>query len=107
MARRHMALCLAITGLFTVGGACSERTMRERWDDTFNHSSRATRDRALDLNSASRQQLAALPGLTDQDAQRIVDHRPYDRKRDLLQKKVLGQGKYSKIEDYVFVARDR
>ena len=82
--------------------------MRERWDDTFGSShSRSSRERALDLNSASRAQLAALPGLSDDDAQRIIDNRPYGNKRDLLNKKVIGKGKFDKIDDYVFVSRDR
>lgn len=60
-----------------------------------------TGHKRLDLNSATADQLAALPGLTAGDAQKIIDNRPYKAKNDLVKKNVLTADQYMKIEDDV------
>jgi competence protein ComEA len=55
----------------------------------------------VDLNSASKKDLAALPGIGSDYAQTIIDGRPYSKKEDLLKKKVIPQATYDKIQDRV------
>jgi competence protein ComEA len=51
----------------------------------------------LDLNSASKEDLAKLPGLTEDIADKIIAGRPYKSKVDLVKNKILTSAQYSKV----------
>jgi competence protein ComEA len=55
----------------------------------------------VDLNSASKKDLAALPGVGPDRAQSIIDARPFASKEDLMKKKVIPQATYDKIQSRV------
>jgi DNA uptake protein ComE-like DNA-binding protein len=55
----------------------------------------------VDLNSASEADLQKLPGIGEALSKKIVENRPYKRKDELVQKKIIPAPTYEKIKDHV------
>jgi len=59
------------------------------------------RDRPLDLNSASKDDLLSLPGINDERAERIIAARPYREPHELVSRRILTEQEYERIKDQV------
>lgn len=57
--------------------------------------------KTINVNKASREDLLSLPGITEHEADRIIEQRPYDDTDELVRRHVIPQAEYDKISDRI------
>lgn len=69
--------------------------IREGWD----------RNQSLDLNTASKEQLVSLPGVSGAEADRVIAGRPYREPGELVTRHIMSKAEYDKVADRVTAKR--
>jgi DNA uptake protein ComE-like DNA-binding protein len=63
------------------------------------------RNTTVDINSATKEDLMKLQGITDARAERIIAARPYNEATELVTRKVLTKAEYDQIATHVTVKK--
>jgi competence protein ComEA len=93
----------------TVHSGSDKPGAREKEETRANRSSRTENSSArnngakVNLNTASKEELEALPGIGPVKAQAIIDNRPYSKPEDVMKVYDIKEGTYEKIRDQITV----
>ena len=84
-------------------GALGAGIFAAAWLGSLQHRGRTARPggRLLNINEASQQEMMRVLGLDSETAERIVEHRPYPSKLDLLGRMVVPEEIYLSIKDRI------
>jgi competence protein ComEA len=95
---RHVPAILLLAGLAGCTQQQNSRNakavaegIREGW----------SRDKPLDLNTATKEQLLTLPGVTSAQADRVIAGRPYNESGELVTRQIMPKAEYDKISDRI------
>jgi competence protein ComEA len=61
----------------------------------------------IDINSASIDELKSIPGISEANAKKIVENRPYKRKDKLVKKQVISPAIYDQVADEITARQEK
>lgn len=115
---RHASVVLVLAGV--IAGCNQQQSPQEikeqtaRATETVKRDAKAvaegiregwSRNKPLDLNSATKDQLLSLPGMTNAEADKVLDARPFNDPGELVTRHTMPRAEYDKISDLVTVKK--
>jgi DNA uptake protein ComE-like DNA-binding protein len=108
---KRLAVLLCTVALLSWAGVPASAQASSASQSTTTTTTTRTTKRAarstskVDINSATKEELEALPGIGPATSQKIIDNRPYRAKSDLLKDKIVTAKEYSKIKGSIVAHR--
>lgn len=101
--RRFAVVLVMVLSLFTCSAFAqgAKKGAAKKETQTASKAAAPAAADLIDINSASKEQLASLPGIGEVYSQKIVDGRPYANKTQLKTKKIIPTAVYNKIADKI------
>jgi DNA uptake protein ComE-like DNA-binding protein len=102
-----LVIAAALTLLFT---ACTQKQQTAEATAQLKSDTKAVvegvreglnRDKPVNLNTATEDQLTTLPGVTRIRARRVIAGRPYDDPHDVVTRHILSEQEYKRIKDRI------
>lgn len=99
---------VVLSGSLLLSGPVGAQTPAPSKSTTANKAPAAkSSDKLLDINTATKEELGALPGIGDAYSAKIIAGRPYRAKNELVQKKIIPQATYDKIADKIIAKQPK
>jgi DNA uptake protein ComE-like DNA-binding protein len=106
MKRILIALAVVLALTLTCGAQTPKKGDIKKGADIAHKTAEKKTAGLIDINSATADQLKAIPGIGDAYSAKIIKGRPYKAKNELVQKGILPQHVYDKIKDQI-IARQK
>lgn len=105
---RKFPMIVAVLGLLTMfsfgqdaSTSTKTTTKKETKSSSMSTEKTAAKANLVDINSATKDELTALPGIGDAYSQKIIDGRPYTNKAQLVSKKILPKATYDQVKTQI------
>lgn len=98
---KRILLTLVVTLAFALTSAAQAPAPAKKSPDAAQKAASQAKADLIDINTATADQLKAIPGIGDAYSEKIIKGRPYKAKTELVQKKILPQAVYNKVKGQI------
>ena len=98
---KRILLALVVILAFTLTSAAQAQGTAKKGATAAQQAASQQKADLIDINTATADQLKAIPGIGDAYSAKIIKGRPYKAKNELVQKKILPQAVYNKVKDRI------